>query len=90
MLLAEFTMLADKQTKPVPIGVIWECLEIAVQAPTSANVQNWSFIVVTRRRVRVNDLWIAAIAASKHRPVVTHDDDFEPLVGVADLTIIRV
>ena len=34
-------------TKPVPIGLIRECLEIAVQAPTSANVQNWSFIVVT-------------------------------------------
>lgn len=34
-------------TKPVPLGLIRECLEIAVQAPTSANVQNWSFIVVT-------------------------------------------
>jgi nitroreductase len=87
MLVGGIHHAADKQTKPVPIGVIWECLEIAVQAPTSAN---WSFIVVTRRRVRVNDLWIAAIAASKHLPVVTHDDDFEPLVGVADLAIIRV
>jgi hypothetical protein len=27
-------------TKPVPIGLIRECLEIAVQAPTSSNVQN--------------------------------------------------
>jgi nitroreductase len=34
-------------TKPVPVGLIRECLEIAVQAPTSANVQNWSFVVVT-------------------------------------------
>ncbi|OBK21438.1 nitroreductase family protein [Mycobacterium asiaticum] len=34
-------------TRPVPVGLILECLEIAVQAPTSANVQNWSFIVVT-------------------------------------------
>lgn len=34
-------------TRPVPLGLIRECLEIAVQAPTSANVQNWSFIVVT-------------------------------------------
>ena len=25
----------------------------------------------TGRRVRINDLWIAAIAASKHLPVVT-------------------
>lgn len=34
-------------TKPVPLGLIRECLEIAVQVPTSANVQNWSLIVVT-------------------------------------------
>ncbi|MGB3475592.1 MAG: nitroreductase family protein [Mycobacterium sp.] len=34
-------------TKPVPLDLIRECLAIAVQAPTSANVQNWSSIVVT-------------------------------------------
>jgi nitroreductase len=34
-------------TKPVPMGLIRECLEIAVQPPTSANVQKWTFIVVT-------------------------------------------
>lgn len=34
-------------TKPVPTDLIRECLEIAVQAPTSSNLQNWSFIVVT-------------------------------------------
>ena len=36
-------------TKPVPIGLIRECLEIAMQAPTSANVQNCSFIVAAAR-----------------------------------------
>jgi predicted nucleic acid-binding protein len=44
----------------------------------------------TGRRVRINDLWIAAIAASKHLPVVTQDEDFDALDGVADLAIIRV
>ncbi|MCV7260784.1 nitroreductase family protein [Mycobacterium shimoidei] len=34
-------------TKPVPMSLIRECLEIAVQAPTSSNLQNWGFIVVT-------------------------------------------
>jgi nitroreductase len=29
-------------TEPVPLGLIRECLEIAVQAPTSGNVQNWA------------------------------------------------
>jgi predicted nucleic acid-binding protein len=44
----------------------------------------------TGHRVRINDLWIAAIAASRGLPVVTQDDDFDPLDGVAGLTILRV
>jgi predicted nucleic acid-binding protein len=44
----------------------------------------------TGRRVRTNDLWIAAIAASKHLPLVTQHEDFDALEGVADLAIIRV
>lgn len=56
--------------------------------------QVWALLRVhlaeTGRRVWINDLWIAAVAASKHLPVVTQDDDFDPLEGVADLAIIRV
>jgi predicted nucleic acid-binding protein len=44
----------------------------------------------TRRRVRINDLWIAAIAASRGLPVVTQDGDLDPLNGVAGLNVIRV
>lgn len=44
----------------------------------------------TGRRVRVNDLWIAAIAASRDLPVITRDDDFDALDGAANLTVIRV
>lgn len=43
----------------------------------------------TGRRVRVNDLWIAAIAASRGLPVVTQDGDFGPLEE-AGVVIIRV
>jgi predicted nucleic acid-binding protein len=42
------------------------------------------------RRVRVNDLWIAAIAAAKQLPVVTQDEDFDALEGVAGLAIVHV
>jgi nitroreductase len=47
-------------TKPVPIGLIRECLEIALQAPTSANVQNWSFIVITdaEQRRAIADVYL--------------------------------
>jgi len=44
----------------------------------------------TGQRVRINDLWIAAIAASQGLPVVTQDDDFDALDGARGLTIIRV
>jgi predicted nucleic acid-binding protein len=42
------------------------------------------------RRVNVNDLWIAAVAASRGLPVVTQDDDFGPLAGIVGLEVIRV
>jgi predicted nucleic acid-binding protein len=47
-------------------------------------------VAETRRRVRINDVWIAAIAASRHLPVVTQDAGFDALEGVAELAIIRV
>ena len=42
------------------------------------------------RRVNLNDLWIAATAAAHGMPVVTQDDDFDPVEGVADLAVLRV
>ena len=42
------------------------------------------------RRVRVNDLWIAAVAAANQLPVVTQDDDFDSVRGVAGLAVIKV
>ena len=44
----------------------------------------------TGRRLRINDLWIAAIAASRGLPVVTQGNDFDALDGIAGLAIIRV
>ncbi len=42
------------------------------------------------RRVGVNDLWIAASAAAYKLPVITQDNDFDILEGVAGLVIVRV
>jgi hypothetical protein len=44
----------------------------------------------TGRRVRINDLWIAAVATSRGLPVVTQDGDFDALDSVAGFTVIRV
>jgi predicted nucleic acid-binding protein len=76
--LATLESVADIETLPVDdeAARMWARLRI--------------YLAETGRRVRINDLWIAAIAASRALPVVTQDDDFAPLDGAPDLTIIRV
>lgn len=39
--------------RPVEADVLQECLEIAMQAPTGSNNQNWHFLVVTEQRQRL-------------------------------------
>lgn len=42
------------------------------------------------RRVNVNDLWIASVAAAHSMPVVTEDDDFDALAEPALIDLVRV
>lgn len=53
--------------RPVPHDVIRECLEIAVQAPTGSNRQNWHFMVVTdeAQRAAIGDLYRRAVSAAQ-------------------------
>lgn len=76
--LATLDAIADILAFPVDDGAarMWARLRI--------------HLAETGRRVRINDLWIAAIAASRGLPVVTQDDDFDALDGVTGLTIVRV
>lgn len=61
--------------RPVPMTVIRECLEIALQAPTGSNAQGWQWMVVTDqgKREALADLYRQAWAvypsmdASAHR-----------------------
>ena len=39
-------------TRPVPLGLVKECLEIALQAPSGGMRQGWHWIVVTDPQVR--------------------------------------
>lgn len=76
--LATLETVADMETLPVDEDAarMWARLRIHLSE--------------TGRRVRINDLWIAAIAASRGLPVITQDDDFDALDSAANLTIIRV
>lgn len=38
--------------RPVPLELVRECLELAVQAPTGGNAQSWHWIVVTDGELR--------------------------------------
>jgi nitroreductase len=38
--------------RPVPVELVRECLEIALQAPSGSNRQNWHFVVVTEPQAR--------------------------------------
>lgn len=57
-------------SRPVPLDVIAECLEIAVQAPTAGYAEGWHFVVVTEpeRRERIADVYRRARAAYQRRP----------------------
>jgi predicted nucleic acid-binding protein len=42
------------------------------------------------RRINVNDLWIAAVAAANDLPIVTRDADYDSLATVGGPQVIRV
>jgi nitroreductase len=54
-------------TRPVPADVIRECLDIAVQAPTGSNRQNWHFVVVTdpAQKAAMGDLYARSVLAAR-------------------------
>ncbi len=63
--------------------------------PVDADVAaSWALLRLhladTGRRLNVNDLWIAATALAHQVPVVTQDEDFEPIDGVGGLSVIQV
>ena len=46
-------------TRPVSRGVITECLQIAMQAPTASNAQDWRWLVITDpgKRAAIADIY---------------------------------
>jgi nitroreductase len=47
-------------TRPVPPSLVETCLKLALQAPTSHNLQNWHWVVVTdpQTRARIADAYV--------------------------------
>ncbi len=58
-------------TRPVPMELVRECLEIALQAPSGSNAQSWHWVVVTDagERAVLGDLYRRAVARYLELPV---------------------
>lgn len=76
--LATLEAVADIETLPIDnaVAAAWARLRI--------------HLAESRRRVNVNDLWIAATALAHDLPVVTQDDDFDPVEGIGGLRVVAV
>lgn len=62
--------------RPVPLEVIREALEVALQAPTGSNAQTWHWIVVTDpdKRAAIAELYARSFAAYRASGARTYDD----------------
>lgn len=60
--------------RPVDLGVVKECLEVALQAPTGSNAQGWHFVVVTDavKRRGLAELYRKAWAVYEKMPFAAH------------------
>jgi predicted nucleic acid-binding protein len=71
-------ILGDVEVLPVDaeVALVWAQLRVS--------------LAEARRRINVNDLWIAATAARHRLPVVTQDDDFTAVDGIGGVVVVRV
>ncbi len=57
--------------RPVPLELVRECLELALQAPSGSNQQGWHFVVVTdpAKRAALGELYQKGFAVYRNMPV---------------------
>jgi nitroreductase len=65
-------------TRPVEPEVLQECLAIAQQAPSSSNLQNFHFVIVTdaARRQALGDLYRRGYEIYKTLPIAVHNLEY--------------
>lgn len=84
----------DTETRARRMDTLATMADVAILPLDEEAALEWARLRVhlaeRRRRVNVNDLWIAASAIAHELPVVTQDDDFDPLDGVRGLVVVRV
>jgi nitroreductase len=60
----------------VPLELVRECIELATQAPTGSNMQNWHFVVVTDadRRAALGAIYARGFDLYRQMPSRDYDD----------------
>ncbi len=60
--------------KPVPMDLIKECMELAVQAPSGSNSQGWQFMFITdpEKREKIGDFYRQAFSIYRDMPMAIH------------------
>jgi predicted nucleic acid-binding protein len=84
----------DTEVRARRLATLETLSDVEVLAVDEVVAASWALLRVhlaeSGRRLNVNDLWIAATALAHQMPVVTQDDDFEPVDGVGGLRVVRV
>jgi len=77
--------------RPVEAELIRECLEIAVQAPTGGNRQNWHFVVVTdaQQRQALGDIYRRGFALYLQLALTSHSGSKLTREQIATLARVR-
>jgi nitroreductase len=77
--------------RPVPLSLVEECIQIALQAPSGSNARGWHFVVVgdPDKRARIGELYRQAFDAYRSMPFSAHalaeqaqGDDAAVMTGV--------
>jgi predicted nucleic acid-binding protein len=83
----------DVDTRSRRLATLEAVADVELLVVDAAVAACWALLrvhlVEMGRRLNVNDLWIAATALAHDVPVVTQDDDFAPIEGVAGLIVIH-
>jgi predicted nucleic acid-binding protein len=84
----------DTQTRSRRLATLDAVGALEPLAVAAAAAAQWAVLRVRLaeegRRAKINDLWIAAIAAANDLPIVTQDDDFDAIEAVGGPTTILV
>lgn len=84
----------DLDVRARRLATLESVLDIEQLPIDEAVARSWALLRVhlaeNKRRLNVNDLWIAATALAHGIPVVTQDEDFAPIATVGGLNVLLV